>query len=303
MKKNHTKEVANRKIKKSNWIKNCIRNIVLLNPFWLTAFIIVLLFLFAFIFCWISVDIDLGKWVDCKKFLTYLYFEWSIEDGLSLLIGYLGMGATIVLGLIALRFSFKTEERNRIERLQNIVIKRICLYDMFDDFVPSKLRYDDVKKCRFLLELELSGENSSYEIQIEKVWWANCNDNYESDGSKELNQCKTYVENAKNVVIYVYFDEFEDINDTKIEENEKKNSISYFYHIWDYEPLLLERNVRHRWIQLDMHICEKVWNKRKKPNEFMAEVEILVENRCGTKKKKDWVDLQEIRHNIKIDNT
>lgn len=304
MKNNHMKEAAvrNKKKESKKRTKNYVRNIVLLHPVLLTAFIVGLLFIFAFIFCWISVEIDFGRWVKIGEYLNYLYTEWTIESALSLLVGYLGMGSTIVLGLIALRFSFKTEEREQIGRLQNITINNIRFYDMFDDFVPSKLRYSDIKKCRFLLELELLGGSSSYEFQIEKVLWGNCNDKYVCDGKRELNNCKTYVENATTTTIYVYFDEFEFISGEAIERN-NKNSISFFYHLRDYEPSLMKRNMRHRYIQLDMLIREKVWIKKQIPEKFIAEFEILIENRNDRKEKQDWIELHEIKHNISIDYT
>lgn len=304
MKNNHMKEATSRNEKKTgkNRLKYFVRCIVLLHPVLLTVIIVGFLFLFAFFFCWISVELDSGRWVKLGEYLTYLYTEWSIVDALSLLVGYLGMGSTIVLGIIALRFSFKTEEREQIERLQNITIKSVCFYNMFDDFVPSKLKYNDIKECQFLLELELLGERSGYEFQIEKVLWGNCDEKYESDAKKELNHCKTYVENATVTTINVYFDEFEFISGEG-KDGDDKNSISYFYHIRDYEPSLMKRNMRYRWIQLDMNVREKVWTKNQIPKEFTAELDILIENRNDRKEKQGWIELHEIRHNIKIDNT
>lgn len=140
--------------------------------------------------------------------------------------GYLGMGATVVLGLIALRFSFKTEERKRIEELQKININSIKFYDMHEGVVPSEMRYDDIKKCRFLLKIELSGENSSYEYQVDKVWWGACGEDYSNSDPKALSNCKAYVENAALVTLYVYFDEFEAGSG---EEKDGENAIMLFF--------------------------------------------------------------------------
>lgn len=252
-----------------------------------------LLFIFAFIFCWIAVEIDMRKCMGVKEFLGYLYIKWDIGTGLSLLSGYLGMGATVVLGLIALRFSFKTEERKRIEQFHNTRVKRIRFYDMFDDFVPSKLRYDDIKKCQFLLEMELTEDSADFDFQIEKVWWGD-SEEYKCDNMKELNCCKTYIENTPDTIIYIYFDEFE--------PDYEKEKVSFFYHLRDYEPLLLPRGMRYRWIQLDMRAREKVWITNQVRDEFKVEFKVLVENRNDRKENENWVELHEVRHNIEIDN-
>ncbi len=210
------------------------------------------------------------------------------------------MGATVVLGLIALRFSFKTEERKRIEELQKINIKSIKLYDMYEGVVPSEMRYDDIKECRFLLKIEFSEKNSSYEYQIDRVWWGACGEDYSNSEPKVLNHCKVYVENAALVTLYVYFNEFEG---GVAKDKDRENGISFFYHIGEYEPLLIKRNKRHRWMQLDMYMREKVWTGKKRQEGFMAKLEILVENRNRKAQKQEWIELHEISHNIKINNT
>lgn len=276
---------------------------VLLHPFLLTGFMMGVLFLVAIMFCWASVIIDQGRWMGLRETLSYLYFKWEIETGLSLLISYMGMGATVVLGLITLRFSFKTEEHARIKGLQNIKIKSVHFFDIYEDFVPSKWRYSDARESQFLLEIRLSKGSSDYMLQINKVYWAGCEEGYTYGVWQELNQCKVYIENAANTIIYVYFNEFEAVQNKQLEEDDKGNSITFFHHIEDYEPLLFDKSVRHRWIQLDMKVSEKVWVKKQVPKAFRAEMDILVENRCDRNPQKDWIKLYEIRHDIKIDNT
>ncbi len=302
MKNDHIKEVFIGVKERAGKIrlKQCVRNIVLLHPVLLTAFIIVFLFFLALIICWISVEIGLDKRMNLRESVHYLYTQWDIATGLSLLVGYLGMGATVVLGLIALRFSFKTEERKRIEELQKINIKSIKLYDMYEGVVPSEMRYDDIKECRFLLKIEFSEKNSSYEYQIDRVWWGACGEDYSNSEPKVLNHCKVYVENAALVTLYVYFNEFEG---GVAKDKDRENGISFFYHIGEYEPLLIKRNKRHRWMQLDMYMREKVWTGKKRQEGFMAKLEILVENRNRKAQKQEWIELHEISHNIKINNT
>lgn len=302
MKNDHTEEafVSDKKKTRKIGCKQRVRNMVLLHPVLLTVLIIVFLALFALIMCWISVEIDLDRWMKLDESVSYLYNKWDVATGLSLLAGYLGMGATVVLGLIALRFSFKTEERKRIEELQKININSIKFYDMHEGVVPSEMRYDDIKKCRFLLKIELSGENSSYEYQVDKVWWGACGEDYSNSDPKALSNCKAYVENAALVTLYVYFDEFEAGSG---EEKDGENAISFFYHIKEYEPLLMKRNKRHRWIRLDMYMREKVWTAKRRQEGFTAKLEILVENRAEEKEKQQGIELHEISHNVKINNT
>lgn len=279
--------------------KRLVRNIVLLHPILLTVLIVLALFLFAFLFCWISVEIDLNRGLKIREFVKYLYTEWSVETALSLLIGYLGMGATVVLGLIALRFSFKTEERARIAELQNIAINDIQLYDMYENAAPSEMKCDGIKGHRFLLKMELLGGSFSYEYQIDQVWWGACDESDANTGLKPLENCQAYVENAGTVTIYVYFDEFEGAS-----KEEKESSIAYFFHIGEYVPLLMNRYKRHRWIRLEMNVRETVWMEKRRPEEFMAKFEILVENRNERNERQEKrMELHEIRRHIRIDNT
>lgn len=302
MKKSHIKEAFINIKERAEKIrlKQCVRNIVLLHPVLLTALILVLLFFSALIICWISVEISLGKRMKLGEGVYYLYTQWDVATGLSLLVGYLGMGATVVLGLIALRFSFKTEEGKRIEELQKININSIKFYDMYEGVVPSEMKYDDIKECRFLLKIELSGEKSNYEYQVDRVWWGVCGEDYSNSDPRVLNHCKVYVENAAIVTLYVYFNEFETGSG---KEKDSENGISFFYHIGEYEPLLMRRDKRHRWIQLDMYMREKVWTEKRRQGGFMAKLEILAENRNEGSGEQKWIELYEISHNIKINNT
>lgn len=242
------------------------------------------------------------RMVGPKEAVTYLYSEWNVETGLSLLVGYLGMGATVVLGLITLRYTFKMDERERIKRLQNVTIESIHFYNMYEDFLPSKLKHIDIKKCQFLLEIKLEGGISDYQLKIEKVWWGDCNAKYENNCKRELGNFKTYVENTANCTIYIYFDEFESKNTPK-KQGDDRSGISFFYHIRDYEPLLLEKYLRHRWIQLDMLTREKVWSEKQRKEQFAVEFEILVENRSYRQEKKAWIELNEVEHSFKIMDT
>ena len=244
----------------------------------------------------------MGRMVGPKEAVTYLYFEWNVETGLSILVGYLGMGATVVLGLITLRYTFKTDERKRVEQLQNVKIKSVHFYNMYEDFVPSKLRYADTKEYQFLLEIKLKGGISDYQLKIEKVWWSDCNDKYENSCKRELGNFKAYVENTANYTIYIYFDEFESIHIPE-KYGDDRSDISFFYHIRDYEPLLLEKYMRHRWIQLDMLIRDNVWSEKQRQEQFAVEFKILVENRSFRQEKREWIELNEVEHSFKIMDT
>lgn len=255
------------------------------------------LFAFGILLCWISVWLDLGRWPLLGECVNHLYNEWDIGTGLSLLIGYLGMGATVLLGFITLRFTFKIDERERMERFQDIRIKDIQFYDMSDTFAPAELKYNDTKDCQFLLKIILMGGSSGYELEVKRVLWGNCDEKYEPAVTNELSQCKVHIENGADTVIYIFFQEFDFLRDKDIDEAKRKNSVSYFYHIREYEPLMMDKVLRHRWIQLDIGAREKVWVKQQKPKEFMFDFEILVENKV-TDQTAEYVTLSEIRHRI-----
>lgn len=271
-----------------------IREFVLVHTKVMVVILMLILFLFVVMFIWISTAIDLQKWMQPKECLSYLYVAWDVQDVLSLMFGYLGTGATVVLGFIAWRFSLEAEERKWVEQLQQVKIEGIYFYDMHECFQPSKLRHNDTRDSQFLIEAEISGGSSHYQMCVEKVWWGSCDENYEKNEERELTQEKIYVENASHIKISVYFNEFELMRD------DLRSSISYFYHLCNYEPLLMDRHLRCRWLHLDVRFCEKVWLSRQKPREFLTRFEILVENPIKDSQADSYIILRELQHNFEI---
>lgn len=281
-----------------------VRIVMMLHMKAMIGMVIAFLALLAVIVLWLSVSIDLHGQAEREGWLTYLYHEWEIIDALSLLVGYFGAGATIVLGLIAWKLSFEIEERKWVEQLQQIKIEQIRFYNMYASYEPSKLRHKDMQEAQYLIEIELSGISPHYQFVIEKMRWGGCGEDFEIKETRELNQNKLYIEDASNVRIAASFGEFEFMRKRNEKEGklaeDPKNSISYFYHLKNYEPVLLDRESRCRWMCLDMCFYEKIWMKGQKPRRFLASFEILVENEIDKKQTDKYIVLHEIEHHFKI---
>ena len=287
-------------------IKKKAREFTILHPYLYFFCIVLFLLLLALLGCWVAAELDQGVCMWPNDAFSYLYLRWDAESGLSLLVGYLGAASTIVLGLLALRFSYKVEERELVARLRNFKVLSVCLYDMYEDFIPKELRYSDSKRYQFLLKIVLSGNSSDYDIKAREVLWGECNDQYEMIDERGLSDCRIYVENAIRTTIYIYFNEFKFVEEKDADETDMRKRVSFFYHIRDYEPLLQERYMRHQWIRMSMCMQEKAWMKRQKPHIYDAEFELLVENRqIGETKEVNikipkYLNLYEISHNIQI---
>lgn len=201
--------------------------------------------------------------------------------------------ATVTLGIITLRLSLILNQKEQIAKIQELRIKKIYLYNMFSDYVPSQLQHSNVKDMQFLLKVVLSKAASGYELSVSDIGWADCDENYESRIEKNLPDCKVYVDEAGDPVIYVYFNDF-NCEDGSGDYREK---ISYFYHINRYEPLLMERYSRCRWLRVTMTMKERIWKKGQKQECFSVELRSLLEN---GRKREDCVELYEVKHNMQI---
>lgn len=289
MNKNHTKEKSTSSVKKkiSDWI--------MLYPVWMTVAVSAILFVIAFVFRW-------GLWfVDCcfrghtDKYLSFVQASQGIETWFSFFGSYFGVMATVALGIITLRLSLKINQKEQIAKLQGLKIKETYLYNMFADFAPSQLRHSDVKDMQFLLKMVLSGYDPGYELDVTDIRWADCDEDYKVRNERELPDCKVYVDKADEPIIYVYF------NDLKKGESlaDPMQTISYFYNMNCYEPLLMERHCRCRWLRITMTMQERIWKKGQRPEQLSADLRVLFEN--GSKRK-DCAELYEVKHNMEIED-
>lgn len=286
MKENHTKEKKQRKFIK--WVNNMI----MLHPIWVTIIISAVLFGGAFI-------LRLVLWVlnNCLQGYTdnrfvFVQAEQGIETWFSFFGSYFGVIATVVLGIITLRLTIKMGQKEQVAKFQNLKISEMYLYDMFADFAPSQLKHGK-KNYQFLLKIILVGHAPEYELGVADVRWSECGKKYEPGEEKELPDCEIYVDKADKPIIYIYFNDFKDCGDRQ----ESRKTISYFYHINRYEPLMMERHFRCRWLRIDMFMKERIWKKGQAPEVFSADFRVLFENGY---KRKDCVELHEIEHNMEI---
>ncbi len=289
-------------------IKTGLRNAMLLHPGKMIVGVVLVLLLAAWICCGIAVGFDGGKLCEGVCPWIYLWRKLTFEEGLSLLVGYAGAAATVILGAITLRFSFKVDQRDVIAKLRNFKVSSILLYDMFENFAPEEVLYEEARGFHFLMRIELSGNAPDYELEVNRVWWEMSGDENRTTLEGQMCGCQIYVENAAETVIYIFFDEPQWVNGAQVCEEDKRNKISFLYNICDYEPSLLERNMRQRRICMDMSIKEKIWVKNKKKNkrekyrnEYKAEFKILVENKAHKRNSEKYVPLCEIQHNFELE--
>lgn len=301
MKKDRTEEKPSKLKKWSNNPKNCVRSMTLVHPFWTTFGVSMVLLFAVFIFRGVLVALDKGliaiRSVMGEEFLSSVRADQGIETWFSFFGSYFGVIATVVLGIITLRLSFRLGQREQIAKVVGIRIKKMRLYDMFSDFAPSQWKHNDVGEYRFLLKIVLTEQESVYKFDINKVQWGNCDKDYGYCEREEFDY-KVYVDNVNNTVIYIYFNEFKSESDS--EKEESRDAFSYFYHIQEYEPLLLERHERYRWLRLDMKLTETTWIEDQEPDTFWVNFSVLFENNGKCKK---CVKLHEIIHEMEIRNT
>lgn len=267
---------------------------IMLHPIRVTLAISAVLFLGAFLFRCILWKLNQCLQGHTNDRLVFLQAEQGIETWFSFFGSYFGVIATVALGIITLRLTIKMGQKEQTAKFQNLKISRIYLYDMFADFAPSQLKHSDVKNYQFLLKIILLGHDSGYELGVSDVRWMECSENYGYGVEKKLTGCKIYVDKADEPIIYVYFNDFMDYEG----HGNPLETISYFYHIDRYEPLVMERYLKCRWLRMNMIMKERIWKKGQEPEVFSTDFNVLFE--YGSKSK-DCVELYEIEHNMEIE--
>lgn len=289
MNENRTKEKIIDKIMKK------INDRIMLHPIRMTVAISAILFVIAFAFRWVLWRVDCWFQGRTDGWLFFVQADQGIETWFSFFGSYFGVMATVALGIITLRLSFKISHKEQIAKLQGLRIKEIYLYNMFADFAPSQLLHSDVRNIQFLLKIVLLGHDPGYELDVTDIRWADCGEDYKEQNERKLSDCKVYVDKADDPIIYIYFNEFNS-KDCPIDS---KETISYFYHTNRYEPLLMERYNRCRWLRITMTMKERIWKKGQMPEQLSADFRILFEN---GDKRKDCVELYEVKHNMEIED-
>ena len=264
----------------------------MLHPIWITILISFALLLGVFLFRLVLWVLDCCLQGNTDGGWRFLQAEQGIETWFSFFGSYFGVITTVILGIITLRLTIKMEHKDQVAKFQNLKISELYLYDMFADFVPSQLKHSDVKNYQFLLKIILSGHDPGYELEVSDVRWSECSEEYGCGVEKELDACRVYVDKADEPIVYVYFNDFKD-------QMDPRETISYFYHINRYEPLMMERHLRYRWVRMNMIMKERIWKKGQEPEVFSADFRVLFENRF---KGKDCVELYEIEHNMEIED-
>lgn len=288
------KEKQNRNIIKQ--FKKSIKTSVLKQPV-LTIVCFSLIPLLVFFIFW---DILILKEIffqpTSSKFLIQSVIAPMLKElrdsSVSLSIAYFTLVATIALGIITLRLTLKTEHTNRMEKLQELSIKKITFYNQYETFLPSKMKYNNNCARQFLMKIDFDNFNNHYAIEINNIQWGRCDSNYCFKDGKTLNNYDSYVENGNQRSLYIFFNDFE-----QKDVEGKKESVNYFYYINEYVPETMNRYDRYRWICLNFSIKEKINMGDRISEEYQVAYHIMVEN---VKQNKDCVELHEIQHNMNI---
>jgi len=282
-------ETSTKEKRKSKGLRDKIRNTSIQHPFRMTGYLLVLLLIFAFLFCWLGALLESGH-PNPLAGCAYLYYRWHALDGLSLLCGYMGVSATIILGLVTLRFSFKVDERELLGRIRKWKIRRIALYDMYEDFVPHEMPFPQAHNYQYLLKVDLETEQSNYEFRVKNVSIGTCKEDLSIEKFLNLKEHEVYLPEVKDTIIRIYFNEF----------GQAENSFSYFYHLWEYEPLTMEKQCWYRYIKIETEIDDKIWSGEQAPLCYDAIFTLQVKHGTPPKGDENSVDLQLISHEIEI---
>lgn len=307
MKRNRTKEKRPGKFCKlfrewSNRLKKWLKCMTLEHPFRMMIMVSGGLLLIALLFRWglyiVRETLHMTRSHTNEGFMHFVRTDQGIDTWFSFFGSYFGVIATVVLGIITLRFSFRLGQREQLAKVREIKIEQMLLYDMFSDFAPSQWKHSDTRQYRFLLEIVLAEYDSVYSSEIDEVWWGNCNKDYGCSDKRKLSDYKAYVDNAGKTTIYIYFNELE--AGASLSGDALRDTVLYFYHIREYEPFMMERHELCRWIEIYMKLTDITWFKNQEPDAFWIKFSIVVEN---SKKLEKCVELHEIIHGVEISNT
>lgn len=243
--------------KKERILKNIIE-----QPIRTVVVVVLGMFLFIFIFLAILRGIDtLLKNNNCN-FWNIVRFDGGVEAWFTFYGSFMGVIATVVLGMITLRLDIKFKNSEEITEINKLSLREMRLYDFKRDYRPSVLIKDNDSK-RFMIMLIFNKFDLYYEIEIEKVTWANEN----CEKGLDVTAQSICVKGADEITIYLNFDDV-------ITENIEK-TFSYYYRIGCYEPVMMELGRRQRKLKLNLHLKRKVYSSK---DNIFVNLEITLEN-------------------------
>lgn len=253
--------------------------------FWRCLFLLIFVYLFFL----------LMKLVD--SVLTCL--GWSLfalnggrDTWFSFFGSYFGVIASVVLGIITLRFSIKVEDMNFANMINEVSIKKIRLYDLWRGFKPSAAKSASLSK-RFIMRIDLEKFMPYYGVEITEIQWGTLNEQFGVKQYFTLKNCDVQcIRKKEKLCIYIYFDDIKEVSDVSIEA-----SFNYYWMLRCYEPDLMTPSEKQRLIRLKFKLKNRLFH-------LNEEIKVVtLECRLEYDDVKDGsLKLSEIEHKIEIEN-
>lgn len=268
--------------------KKGFKNNLILHPFITVTFVILLLFGFAFLLLMCLKGIDKFFYDRCENLFARL--NGGVEVWFTFYGSYLGVIATVVLGLITLRLSVKIDRMNTADQINTLNVEEIYFYDFKRDYKPSVMMKNGFRS-RYCFEIILKNYRANYHFESNGIKWGIIKEDNEPDleQCRQLSNCKVYCEQNQQSVLYIYCDDITTDNDTARDDNVKSNrkiedSLNFYYRLWAYEPITMQPYERKRILKIPMKIdrkmLEDVSSGENGTKDLMsAEMNIILENK------------------------
>lgn len=258
-------------------LKNIFKDCIMRHPVKSLLVAVSALFVFAYFLLWLLTCVDTVVPIS-KQYFTRLSGE--VETWFTFFGSYLGVIATVFLGIITLRFSIKVDLIDRTSRFNELNIGEVRLYDLKKDFTPSAIG-NHVMPERYVLTLEFKSFSPYYNFSLKSVRWGTLEKEFKEDQiiNIESEHFKYNIEEGSDLKVYLYIDELRDeFNQLECNEDEAvRLGFDYFYRIHCYEPVAMQPYERQRYLELQFNLSNRIWREDKKKKRLTAFEEIPLE--------------------------
>jgi len=220
-----------------------------------------------------------------EGFFTRL--DGGIDTWFSFYGSYLGVIATVALGLITLRLSIKIDEMSQASNINAIAVRGIRFYDLWRDLKPSIVEHN-ISNKRYCFQISFDKYQLYYSIKIKGAEWGFWEGGKASKKFQKINIGSSYFEKKEEADLYIFCDE--------LEETDSKNTLNFYYHLLAYEPITMKPDERKRDVRICMEMENKLFDKH--PEKFNVILEITLENKGY---KDDGIDLECLNYDFKIE--
>lgn len=270
-------------LNKSDEVRKFILRNIMRRPVRTVAVVVMGMFLFIFFLLGILRGIDtLFKDIDCA-FLDIVRFKGGVESWFAFYGGFMGVIATVVLGIITFRLDIKFNQSEQITEINKLSLREMRLYDFKRDYRPSILIREGDSK-RFMLMLLFDKFDLYYEIKIDKVTWA-CADR---EKRLEVAAQSICVKGTNQMAICLNFDD--------VVSEDMEETFNYYYRIGCYESMMMELGRRQRQLELELHLSRTLYSKKEK---IAVNLMITLENGGY---QDGYMILEEKNYHMRIEN-